>query len=375
MNNQQINDFAEDSDYVVEHEFIPDHHFRMEKPLIIRRAKLDPYSFQVYDFIMEIAQTSGEFWMSNKNIANELGISETKVKESIKNLVEGNNVLNLKLLKKTSRKKADGSQDTNVLKLINVWRFNGEYFRKMQGGGGSPENRGVGRQKTGGGSPNDHYNNTMSISNIEDNVLDNVLPIEEIQDPEMKKLSQQLHSNLQVIESQIELTEEIEGVEKTMTFSTEKRDIEKSVKGVKCKYPLKKEQIPVFDKMKSLNLECDDDLLIVLIRQNWAKGVSFLEDCLHHAQYVFKSGKAAIKSKIAFFRNCLNGKQALITSNALNNMRCALKYAGQKNWKEVKITEKYVQCLRSGKEVSTNISLEDFKRCVIDLFAFQQCHA
>jgi hypothetical protein len=129
----------------------PDHHFRTEMPNIIFDIQLDPFTIAVYGHLKRVAGDNGYCWKSYKKIAESCMMSETKVKECMKILSEVNLFLNSPLVKIQERFKSDGSKDSNLITIIPIWRLNVEFFRS--GGGGSPENPGVGRQKTGGGSP------------------------------------------------------------------------------------------------------------------------------------------------------------------------------------------------------------------------------
>lgn len=347
---------------------------------ILEELDLDPYAYRLYCYYRRVAGAdgSGVCHQSKETIAKATKMSRSTIKEKNIILSQPFEMLEGKSLIQCFERKLDnGNNETTLIFVNDLMLDNSKKYatRPANGRGG-----GVGRQTAEGGRPlNGHKEEDIAMSSnllLKDNVLDNVSNAEEIQDPEMKKLSQELRAHLDSIGAP-QVPKEIEDVEKTMTFSSGKGDIEKAqeVRGVKSKYPLKKEQVPVFEKIKSLNLECDDDTIMMLIRQNWSKGVQFFEDCLHHVNYLLASGKAAIKSRIAFFRNCLKGSQALITEQSLKNMRAAKKYAESQKWTEVKITEKYVQCTRTGKEVSTNISFPEFQRFVKELWNYQHSHA
>lgn len=135
-----------------------DHHFRTEIPNIIYALKLDPHTFMVYSFLKKVAGDGGGCWMSYPNIANEIGISESTIKKSIKKLECHFSIIgNRSLITVYDRKKDDGSPDTNLIVITDIWRINGDYnrekeYEKLKEKGGSSKNGGVGFLKTEGGS-------------------------------------------------------------------------------------------------------------------------------------------------------------------------------------------------------------------------------
>jgi phage replication O-like protein O len=146
-----------------------------------------------------------------------------------------------------------------------------------------------------------------------------------------------------------------------------KRDVEKKTKHLTkpqykpptSKYPLKKEQIPVFEAMKKLELECDDAMLFMLIRSNWCSPQR-IWDCIHHLERQIEKKTVFKKSRIAFFRHCLDGKQCLVTARSLENASFAKDFALANNWTSLKINDKYVECIVTGKQIETNVPIEAF---------------
>lgn len=145
-------------------------------------------------------------------------------------------------------------------------------------------------------------------------------------------------------------------------------DIAKS----KSKFPLKKDQLPIFDKMKALDLGCEDETIKIIIReQAKLNKLDFLNDCIHHMRLKIESGFEFKKEKIAFFRNCLVGKQFLVNEICLKNKASAERFCKSTGWNGLKITEKYVAILDNTgntlKEISTNISEKEFQTMVIEM--------
>lgn len=120
----------------------PDHHYRTEIPNIVFTLGLSPFAFMLYAFLKRVCGDSGRCWHSVASMAKECNMSETKLKECLKELASPL-IKSLPLIKIQQRKKSDGSSDTSLITIIPIWRENGDYFRRG----------GVGRQTTQGGSP------------------------------------------------------------------------------------------------------------------------------------------------------------------------------------------------------------------------------
>lgn len=125
----------------------PDHHYRTELPNIIFELGLTPYDFTVYAALKRIAGDGGACWMSMPNLAKLCACSETQVKNSIKKLSGTFEKLKKPLIKITRRKLENGVNQTNVITIIDVWRENGDQFRKNNIDKPTPPLR-----KNGGGS-------------------------------------------------------------------------------------------------------------------------------------------------------------------------------------------------------------------------------
>lgn len=74
----------------------------------ITNKEIDTYEFRVLCYLLMLSDDEGTCYPSYKTIADRIGISETKAKDSIKKLI------NLGLIKKEKRKKADGSATSNL---------------------------------------------------------------------------------------------------------------------------------------------------------------------------------------------------------------------------------------------------------------------
>ena len=74
----------------------------------ITNKEIDTYEFRVMCYPLMLSDNDGSCYPSYKTIADRIGISETKAKDAIKNLID------LGLIKKEKRKKADGSASSNL---------------------------------------------------------------------------------------------------------------------------------------------------------------------------------------------------------------------------------------------------------------------
>ena len=74
----------------------------------ITNKEIDTYEFRVMCYLLMLSDDEGTCYPSYKTIADRIGISETKAKDSIKKLIT------LGLIKKEKRKKADGSATSNL---------------------------------------------------------------------------------------------------------------------------------------------------------------------------------------------------------------------------------------------------------------------
>lgn len=138
----------------------------------------------------------------------------------------------------------------------------------------------------------------------------------------------------------------------------------------KSKFPLKKDQVPIYKELKELELDCDDDLLKIIIRdQSKKNGLAFLKDCIHHLKLKIKSG-LKIKSKIAFLRNCLSGKQSIVTEKCIRNKEFAEQFVKDLGVAGVEIEDKYIKIKQGNisREIPTLLEEEEFKRKLMEIY-------
>lgn len=154
--------------------------------------------------------------------------------------------------------------------------------------------------------------------------------------------------------------------EKSLPFHSEKGEKEE-----KTKFPLKKEQKPYFDEMKSLDLGIDDEKIMIKIRDAFKKGkVSQLRNAISHIREEIKKGTKFKKERIALFTQVFNGKIVPISENSQKNRE----YAQANRWGSLEIHDKYVKCTNSGKEISLDRPIKDFKSELNDLFELSKIY-
>lgn len=117
------------------HEEKPDHHFRTEIPNIIhellKQKKLSPLDFVLYSVLKRTAGDYGYCYKSKKSICDECNFSESTFLRSLETLENICLKDNQKLIEVTRRKNPDGSHAPHLIKIVDIWRINGETFREM----------------------------------------------------------------------------------------------------------------------------------------------------------------------------------------------------------------------------------------------------
>jgi len=116
----------------------PDHHYRTEIPNIIFTLNLDPFELSLYLFLKRTAGDYSKCFKRVKTLAEESQMSERKLRECLKKL--SSPLVNGKpLIKITHRMNPNGSFQSNIIEIIDIWRENGDFFRggvlhEVQGG-------------------------------------------------------------------------------------------------------------------------------------------------------------------------------------------------------------------------------------------------
>lgn len=152
------------NEYEIEQD-LPDHNWRTELPNIIFEMGLDCFSISLYAAIKKIAGDQGRCFAAVPSLCDLAGMKPTKLRQTLKELESGENNFKTPLISITPRLKEDGSSDTNIIRILPIWRLNGSYYRAKQMdkqkttyvnvGGGSRHEGGVVRDTKGGTSPHD----------------------------------------------------------------------------------------------------------------------------------------------------------------------------------------------------------------------------
>jgi hypothetical protein len=114
----------------------PAHSYHSQIPHCIDDAELTPDQFRVYCHIKRICGENGKTcFKSQKSLADHCKMSESTLQRCLKALCSENPKLKTPLLRKHDRKKPDGSNDTCVYVIIDVWHINGELYVQKNSGG------------------------------------------------------------------------------------------------------------------------------------------------------------------------------------------------------------------------------------------------
>ena len=114
----------------------PDHHFRTEIPNIISDmveiGELSHYDAMTYFTLKRICGDAGKSFYSIPNIAKKCGFSEDTVRKSLKKLSQEIPLIGSILIKIQKRLKQDGSADSSLITIVNIWRKNGNFYRERK---------------------------------------------------------------------------------------------------------------------------------------------------------------------------------------------------------------------------------------------------
>lgn len=113
---------------------LSDHTYRTEIPNIVYDMGLSANSFRVYAELKRIAGDNGCCFKTNDNICQSCGISEPTLIKIKKELQEPFPQLNNKpLITINKRLKEDGSWDSDLIEIVNIWPENmREYLKKYE---------------------------------------------------------------------------------------------------------------------------------------------------------------------------------------------------------------------------------------------------
>ena len=115
-------------------EQLPDHAFRTEIPNIIfemlEQEILKNQDFIVYCVLKKISGDHGSCTYSMENLAKKCSVGQTALRESLKRLKEIFSLAGNTLIQVIERQGYHGSDISNEIIIIDIWRANGNHFRE-----------------------------------------------------------------------------------------------------------------------------------------------------------------------------------------------------------------------------------------------------
>lgn len=136
------------------------------------------------------------------------------------------------------------------------------------------------------------------------------------------------------------------------------------------RFPLKKEQQPVFDWLKAQGLDTDDDTLCYWVRTYSPDKLQTALKFMHHEA----SRGVQFRTRGGFVRNVLEGKISPVTDTCLENKRFVKDFMDANGWRDLEVHEKYVICPRTQKEVPLNLGPEQFIYAISALYDLSQSY-
>lgn len=139
-------------DNVTVHDQSSLHRYRTEIPNIIMDMGLDTYELSLYLHLKRIAGDNGKCWMSIKSLSAISKISVRKI-QYLKSQLVIKKLISIKI-----REKKDGSLETDLIEIVDIWPKNFEFFKEKgitpeSRGGGAPHAPGVVHHMHQGGAP------------------------------------------------------------------------------------------------------------------------------------------------------------------------------------------------------------------------------
>jgi hypothetical protein len=89
-------------------------------PNIVFDLNLDPYDFFVYFQLFYLSGQDGEFSLSVDKLCKKIGISDNKLRRCVRNLENGSNSLNLKLVETFRNLNDDGSNAMTLYRILDL---------------------------------------------------------------------------------------------------------------------------------------------------------------------------------------------------------------------------------------------------------------
>ncbi len=158
------------------------HRYYTELPNIIFEIGLTPVQMCTYAVIKRAAGERGQCTRSYATLCKMIGVKETCLKKTLKELSEKNIHINKSLIIIRNRLTEHGDRDTNEIIISDIWFDNDTYFQKQTGESlkdppQSLKDLGVGRQKTQGGSLNDYKEQHLKNNTIKKTTTSNLVAV------------------------------------------------------------------------------------------------------------------------------------------------------------------------------------------------------
>ena len=183
-------------------------------PNIIREMDLDSFAISAYFILLSYANDGGACFPSNKTVAS-------KMKCNVDTYLKARKLLETKrLIKVIIRKKGNGSFDTTLIEILDIWGKNINFFNNR---GSQPDRGGVVHQIEEGSPPDRHEEEP---SNKKEIVKESPVPKKALK----KKNSK---SNASVVKTPLLTTKVFYSIKDRLLTNLQQKDIDK----LKAKFP------------------------------------------------------------------------------------------------------------------------------------------
>lgn len=130
------------------------------------------------------------------------------------------------------------------------------------------------------------------------------------------------------------------------------------------KFKLSDDQIILYEWLKTQNINTDDNTLIF-----WVKTYSLkrLKEVVNFANARKNAGQN-IRNLGGWIHQFLKSNQPVVNDLYAANRNLSQEFSKHKNWKSLKIYEKYVRDTITGDDLSLSMNTEEFKRALEALY-------
>lgn len=294
--------------------------------------KLDELEFKILLFICR--KTLG--WRKRKDkiaicqICEAMGKSDRPVRRALSRLIKFQLVN--RVMNKTGY--GDNAPNSYEINMINISKK-----EKLEGGVGAQKTPRGGRKRPQGGADTPSTKPTTLKPTISKKAMPGGQPVHNSENP----------------------NEELEGVGGVLPFSKEKKEEEKASPEKKKstrKYPRPAQEEEVFQWLKSLNLNTEENTL-----SYWAHTYpkSKLENAYAHLAYKMSKGYTP-KNLGGFFLNLVKTENSPITDDCLENKKFAQQIKDKLGWASLNLHERFCsEDSRPDYDLPYRINKEDFR--------------